>query len=318
MRASTVILTAAVMQMLGPRPAFVRTAYAEPAPTAIEELVMYGVDADTYELLRYTFNTDEYVRIGQVIDESGNVIEDMECLAYVPSGPFKGFYGASNFYEAQPAQVARIDAMDASAEWLPQAAGFGKIDGMVTVQDPVTGDWTLLASTRYSVEVDGDEDYPDDDGPCLIAIDMVTGRGTPVSIGIEHYRGLAISPDGELYGLSKDGDLWTCQPNPFDVQDQQENKVGATGFDKIEALEWAYGDSVDAIDASVFGVPAAWTANGALFGFDDDADSLLILNPADGDSRKIDCAFQTIDCEGMVFTTRFRDAFGAIVVEACD
>jgi hypothetical protein len=318
MRATTLIFAAAVMQLLGPRPAFVQTAYAEPVVTALEEVVMYGIDADTYELLRYTFDTDEYVRIGQVADENGNIIEDVECLAYVPSGPFKGFYGASNFYEAKPSRVARINAMDASAEWLPQTVGFGKIDGMVTVQNPVTGAWVLLASTRYSVEVDGSEDYPGDDGPCLVAIDLVTGRGTPVSIGIEHYRGLAISPGGDLYGLSKDGDLWTVRPNPTDVYDQQEDKVGPTGFDKIEALEWAYGDGVARIDAAAFGVPADWTANGILFGFDDDVDSLLILNPADGDTRKIACSFQTIDCEGMVFTTQWRDAHGAIVADACD
>ncbi|MHC4209517.1 MAG: hypothetical protein ACYTE6_15965 [Planctomycetota bacterium] len=318
MRTTTLILAAAVMQLLGPRPAFVRTAYAEAPETTIEELVMYGVDADTYELLRYTFNTDEYVRIGKVVDENGNVVEDMECLAQIPSGPHKGFYGASNFYEAQPSQVVKIDGLDASATWLPQTVGFGKIDGMVSVQDLVTGEWVLLASTRYSVEVDNDEDYPDDDGPCLVAIDLVTGRGTPISIGIEHYRGLAINPAGDLYGLSKDGDLWTCQPNPFDVQDQTENKLGSTGFDKIEALEWAYGDGVDAIDAAAFGVPAGWTDNGALFGFDDDTDSLLILNPSNGDSQKIPCAFQTIDCEGMVFTTLFRDSHGVIVADACD
>jgi hypothetical protein len=318
MRASTLILTAAVMQMLGPRPAFVRTAYAAPPTTTIEELVMYGVDADTYELLRYTFNTDEYVRIAQVVDENGKVVEDMECLAYVPSGPHKGFYGASNFYEAQPAQIVRIDAIDASAEWLPQTVGYGKIDGMVTVQNPVTGDWLLLASTRYSVEVDNDEDYPGDDGPCLVSIDLVTGRGTPVSVGIEHYRGLAINPDGDLYGVSKDGDLWTVRPNPFDIYDQQEDKVGPTGFDKVEALEWAYGDNVAGIDGSAFGVPNSWTDNGILFGFDDDADSLLVFNPSTGESQKIICAFQTIDCEGMVFTAQLRDAFGAIVVDACD
>jgi hypothetical protein len=306
------------MQLLGPRPAFVKTAYAEPAVTTLEEVVMYGIDADTYELLRYTFDTDEYVRIGVVTDENGNVVEDVEALAYIPSGPYKGFYGASNFYESKPSRVARITAMDASAQWLPQSVGFGKVDGMVTVQNQVTGDWVLLASTRYSVEVDGDENYEDDDGPCLIAIDLVTGRGTPVSIGIEHYRGLAINPDGEMYGLSMDGDLWTVQPNPLDIYDQQEDKVGPTGFDKIEALEWAYGDSVDRIDGAVFGVPPAWTQNGILFGFDDDTDSLLILNPANGDSQRIICSFQTIDCEGMVFTTKWRDAHGAIVAEACD
>ncbi len=79
MRATTLIYAAAVMQLLGPRPAFVRTAYAEATTTAIEEVVMYGIDADTYELLRYTFDTDEYVSIGVVTDENGNVVVDVEA-----------------------------------------------------------------------------------------------------------------------------------------------------------------------------------------------------------------------------------------------
>jgi hypothetical protein len=317
MRTRTLIFAAAVMQLLGPRPAFVRTVYAEPEVTTFEELVMYGIDADTYELLRYTFDTDEYVRIGVVEDENGNVVEDVECLAQIPSGPYKGFYGASNFYEARPSRIIKINGLDASGQWLPQSSGFGKVDGMATVQDPVTGDWILLASTRYSVEVDGDEDYPGDDGPCLIAIDLATGRGTPVSIGIEHYRGLAISPDGELYGLEKDGGLWTCRPNPSDIQDQQEDKIGESGYGKIEALEWAYGDLGARIYTSPH-APDSWSENGVLFGFDDDTDSLLIFNPSTGESRKVEASFQTIDCEGLVFTTQFRDAYGEIVVDACD
>jgi hypothetical protein len=58
MRTSTIFLTAAVMQLLGPRPAFVRTAYAEPANTRIAEVVIDGIDGHTNELLRYTFDTD--------------------------------------------------------------------------------------------------------------------------------------------------------------------------------------------------------------------------------------------------------------------
>ncbi len=60
MRTSTIYLAAAVLQLLGPRPDFVRTAYAVPADPAITEVVIYGIDADTNELLRFTFDTEPY------------------------------------------------------------------------------------------------------------------------------------------------------------------------------------------------------------------------------------------------------------------
>ncbi|MHC4320470.1 MAG: hypothetical protein ACYTF2_17550 [Planctomycetota bacterium] len=60
MRTSTIYLAAALMQLLGPRPDFVRTAYAEPAGPALTEVVIYGIDADTNQLLRYTFDTDPW------------------------------------------------------------------------------------------------------------------------------------------------------------------------------------------------------------------------------------------------------------------
>ena len=60
------LVGAAVLGLLG-------TTVESVGQTAIEEVVMYGIDADTYELLRYVFATDAYTRIGVVVDENGNV-----------------------------------------------------------------------------------------------------------------------------------------------------------------------------------------------------------------------------------------------------
>jgi len=60
MRTSTIYLAAAVMQLLGPRPDFVRTAYAEAPHTSLDAVVIYGIDGDTNELLRYTFDTGPF------------------------------------------------------------------------------------------------------------------------------------------------------------------------------------------------------------------------------------------------------------------
>ena len=63
----------------------------------------------------------------------------------------------------------------------------------------------------------------------------------------------------------------------------------------------------------------SWTDNnGVLSSFRDDTDSLLNINPNDGEAVKYDCSFQTIDGEGLVLTTQLRDSVGDIVVDACD
>jgi hypothetical protein len=304
MHARTVIIAAAVMQLLGPRPAFVRTAYAEVTTTAVEEVVMYGIDADTYELLRYTFDNDEYVRIGKVVDETGKVVEDVEALAYIPAGPHKGFYGGANYYEDKPSRLVRINALDATAETLPAEVGYEKVEGLVPVQNPITGEWRLLASTQNTSTDDGDH--------TLIWIDPATGAGSLIMDTNENYDGLTLAPDGTLYGVTRDSDLYTIDPVAG-----TETLLGVlSGFGAPEALEWAYGDDAAKID--VPGVPSDWTKNGVLFSFSDDDDALLILDPKTGDAVEYTCSFQTIDCEGLVFSTQFRDAHGAIVAEGCD
>ena len=306
MQTRTLIFAAAVMQLLGPRPAFVRTAYAEVTTTAIEEVVMYGIDADTYELLRYTFANDEYVRIGVVTDQNGNVVTDMESLAFIPNGPDKGIYGTANWYESKPTRLVKINPLDATGYVYPNQIGFAKGEGLVAAQSPVTGDWVLIGASKH--------DDPGDKDSMLFTIDPATGIGTFLMDPSPRFQGLALGPNGKLWGVTRDpGRLYNIDP----ASGSETLIDDVNGYDNTEALEWAFGDNLPRIDCTPT-VPASWTLDGVLFSFDDDKDSLLILNPANGDAIRYDCSFQTIDCEGLVFTTQFRDSFGAIVVDACD
>ncbi len=287
---------------------FTCAASAEPK-TDITELVMYGIDADTYELLRYTFHDDNYTRIGKVTDENDNVVEDVESLCYIPSGPYKGFYGGANFYEETPSRLVKINAMDARGVMLPQAVGFAKIEGMVAVLDGGTGEWFILATTQGEYYDDGDTEGD----PCLIRINPATGRGTKIRETAENFEGLAMGLDGTVLGTYED-ELYE-----IDLASGNDNRT-SSGHDlgKTEALEWAFGDA-GALGINTDGLcPGSWTTNGILFGFSDDEDALLIMDPDSGDAVKYPCSFATVDCEGLVFTTRIRDAFGEVVSEPCD
>jgi hypothetical protein len=305
-------VAAAVMPFWFPPALKVPMAYAEapPAPTPVEEVVMYGIDADTYELLRYTFGDDVYTRIGVVIDENGNVVEDVESLTYIPDGPNRGFYGGANYYESKPSRIVKINPMDASAVTLPAEVGYEKVEGLVPLQNPLTGEWKLLASTQHSDPGDGER--------TLLWIDPTTGAGTLIANTDENYDGLTLAPDGTLFGVTRDGELYTITVDPI-AGTATETPIGdLSGFDAPEALEWAYGDNADEIDCTGLVPNPSWTANGILFSFSDDSDALLIVHPVTGEAVEYVCSFQTIDCEGLVFTTAARDPYGKIVVEACD
>jgi len=116
--------------------------------------------------------------------------------------------------------------------------------------------------------------------------------------------------------------LWIIEPNPSDIYDQTETKVARIGnYGKCEALEFAFGDDSARIKVPNGGssvVPDSWTADGGLFGFDDDRDAFLIINPSTGAAVEWPSSFNTIDAEGFAFTTRNRDSWGVIVVDACD
>ena len=94
--------------------------------------------------------------------------------------------------------------------------------------------------------------------------------------------------------------------------------VGGLGYGKPEALEFGYGFAGDPIDLTSVGVPAAWTANGALMGFDDTGNSVRIIDPATGNTQEYPCSFATVDCEGLVVLTKLTDPYGRVVADPCD
>lgn len=286
------------------------------AQTELEEVVMYGIDSSSHHFLRYKFETDDFVDIGLVVDQFGAVVQDCEALTYIPNGPAKGIYAAANFYESSPTRLMKINGIDASAYKYPVNVGFNKIEGMTAVKDWVpnalTDNWSILAVSKHHNPGDGDH--------CLLLINPATGVGSMIMETAERYDGLALSPPGtpagQIYGWARDDGVWRITPtNPPATREVR--LPGTAPFTRVDTLEWAWGDVLPLIDATPF-APAAWTANGILFGFDDDSNKLLILDPATGNAVVYPSAFDTIDCEGLAFTTQIKDPYGPIVSEPMD
>ncbi len=259
--------------------------------TPFEEVVIYGIDGDTNQLMRYTFDTDTFHTIG-VVTANGSAVENTEGLTWVGSGPAKGMYCVPRD-GALSGKMLRINPMDASAEVVFNSLS-DDITAMVSFQ--VGSDWVILAW-----------DYNDDR---LLAMDPVTGAGQWLFGASLEIEGLAIGPDGTIYANS-DTDLYTV-----DLVAETFTHVGSTGTNKLESMEYCFGDQDPQID--VAGVPASWTADGVLLGFDDKGDSIEIINPATGETRQFSCSFATVDCEGLVTLTQLTDPYGKIVVEPCD
>jgi hypothetical protein len=281
--------------------ALLLTTQAAPAQTTpIEEVVMYGIDQGTNELLRYEFATDTFTRIGEVVDQNGKVVKDNEGLAFIPTGPNKGMYSTANYNGTKNTHLAKINPMDATATIMNM--NDWDVVGLVAARNAF-GEWTLLAVSKP--EDNGEGEY------ALKQIDPATGTVTILMGTSRGYEGLAVGPDGTLYAA------WHNKIYKIDPVAGTETSMGSTGFDDCEALEWAYGDyATGAI--TVAEAPGAWTDKGVLFAFSDYEDALYIINPQTAEGREYNCSFKALDCEGLVFTTQFRDSYGEIVVHACD
>jgi len=265
--------------------------------TDLSEVVMYGIDADTNELLRYSFETDEFVRIGAIVSEDGKKAEDCENLAWVPSGPARGMYTIPTKGNLR-GWLLRVNPFDGSAQRV-RDTGWRKVISMASIQNPVTGDWTILATDREKDHV-------------LFVIEPLTGNTVHLMDTQDDYEGLCVTPDGRLLANTVD-ELWEIDPGAG-----TEKKLGNLDYEKVEALEYAFGDGAPTIDATEAGVPAAWTANGVLFGFDDDSNALMLMDPATGKAVDYNCSFSTVDCEGLIFTTKNSDPYGRIIASPCD
>ncbi len=291
--------------------------------TQIDDVVMYAIENDSSELLRYTFVTDEFVTIGQVRDQNGNVLpEDMETAALIPWGPHMGIYAVCNYFEAsgKPSRLLRVSGFDASAWVYPTHIGFGKVEGMVA-KELTPGNWVLVASSARGPELaNGNPKSSTNQGPHIFLIDPATGQALPGGEPSQHsYEGLALNPQNVLYGVDPDSKVYRLNVvfSPFDYVGEVSNVAFSPNYDQPETLEWAYGDNQPAVIVGN-SVPASWTANGILFSFSDDADAFLVINPLTGEVKELNCSFTAFDAEGLIFTTKRRDPWGVITVDACD
>ena len=270
-------------------------------PTQVDELVMYSIDADTDELLRYQFETDEFSVIGTVRDAAGTTLRDMEGLVYIPAGPHRGLY-VSPIDGTHQGKLAKLSVFDATAtvfadQILDLNGSAVMVDGMIAHLDPATQSWKIWATLSSH--------------DALIEIDPATGTGQVITNLDRGYAGLAQGPDGMMYGIKSDA-FYRIDPVTFD-----ETLLGTHSFGKTEGLEYAFGDNAPQVE--IPNVPGSWTADGVLFAFSDDNDTLLVFNPATGEEPiPFTGSFQTVDCEGIVFVTKTQDPFATVLAPLFD
>jgi hypothetical protein len=270
------------------------TAWAQ-TPTPIEEVVIYGIDGQTDEMLRYTFDTDTYQVIGVVQTASGEIAYDTENLTWVPSGPAKGMYASPRGSGPLEGYLIKINPFDGSCEALLDTRPWKDINGMVTLWKD--GKWQILCS-----------DYNDQE---LIWIDPETLTMTyAMSYSVE-IEGLAADGSGNVYG-NTDEALYA-----IDLVAETVTLIGDCGTGKMESLEMGFGDNTPEMQIS--GIPAAWTVDGVLMGFDDSEDELMIIDPATGNAQAYaPCAFAAADCEGIVVLTNLQDPSTVVLDPAGD
>lgn len=144
----------------------------------------------------------------------------------------------------------------------------------------------------------------------LISIDPETGIGELEMDLARTYEGLARSNEGVLMGISNNA---LYRIDPFS---DTETLRGAQLFEDVEALEYALGDEDPAV--SVPGVPDSFTQFGALIGFSDRHNTMMVFDPATGQSQSYFGSLGTADVEGIVFINTSNDLWETILSSAFD
>ena len=256
-------------------------------PTPLDEVVMYGIDGDTNELLRYAYATDEYTVIGVVTADDGRSLDKAEALTYIPSGPNKGMYAIPEEGDLA-GHLIRISPMGATAEVIADT-GMTEVTGMVARFNTGTGAWEVFVGTRTN----------------LVAMDPGTGSYVELMTTSDTFECLALTVDDRLLVMADDK-MWE-----LDWTAGTRTEIGTTdGYKKIEAMEFAFGNN---IEITVPGVTPSWTVDGALLGFDDRENALVVINPNTAEVVTIPCSFAAVDCEGVVMFTERTDPFGTVV-----
>lgn len=288
-------------------------AAAPPQETTIDDVVTYTIDSDTFELLRYAFETEEFAAVGVVATVSGEVIEDCESLAYVPDGPDKGVYSAPT-KGPYARHIVKIDPLTAIATvFLATAVPANrKVTGMVSYWDGGDGQWYVLAASSEALASDPDRSEsrvliridPKDGTSAIVATKAMLGDG-------RRFEGLAIDARGYLYAISRTHFYRIHHEAGYWVED-----FGETGLDKAEAFEIAFGDFQYSI--TIPGVDPSWTQYGVFFVASEQPQQFGVLNPADGSFAEYlvggsPSTFVTKDAEGLiVVTVRHDPLFGVL------
>ena len=253
--------------------------------TDVGEIVMYGIDADTDQLLRYNFDTDVFTVVTTFSTEM-----HIEAMCWIPEGQAKGMYAVPErgSYENQ---IIRIHPFDGS--WTPYFNLNERITGGTGYFDPDLGRWVMMW-------VEHDSDY-------LLTMDPMTGNVSTIVPSVANFEGIALAANGTtVYGVT------TTKLYKVNLNTGVETYIGAMpGADKVESLAFAFGDDDPAVE--VPGVPVAWTQGGMLVAFDDDNTDLLIINPSNADVIRYACSFAGVDVEGIVFMTKATDPLGKVV-----
>ena len=116
----------------------------------------------------------------------------------------------------------------------------------------------------------------------------------------------------QLFATDMHSRLWELDPVA-----RTETIIGDVNYAGIGALEYAFGDEQPRIKLPLVGqnvVPDNWTMNGILFGFSEPSDALLIIDASTGAAVKWPGFFDSINCQGLVFTTQLRDPYQPILV----
>jgi hypothetical protein len=193
-----------------------------PLETTVAEIVLYAIDADTNELLRYSFSNDNIVSMGPVSTASGTKLEDMEGLSYVSDGQDKGLYTVPT-KGSHEGHLVHIDPLSGLATpFGPNVvASDRKLTGMIAEHDPGSDTWSLLAAEGDNVKSDPNRIEP----RRLIRINPRTGISWPVATLTDgrRFEGLARDSKGDAQpkvdvpgvgnGWTKDGALFVFDDN---------------------------------------------------------------------------------------------------------
>lgn len=296
--------------------------HGQPEPTPISELVIYGLDGDfgtngeggsPGRLFRFVpGDNGAYQSIGPtVLASTGQELWDWEALAFVPGGPAMGLYAVPNDNQVGPAKfrLVKISMFDATCT-IVGTEDLGNFRGATVIKNGA-GEWRILGHRTA-----GPQSY-------LMVVNPATGArepypgwvlngGTELEVN-KRMWGLARDINGVLFGVTHQGNesqIWR-----IDMATGAATALsgGAANAPRVEALEFAFGDTTPAFS----GLPAATAGwpfeRGTLMGFADDNETMYVFNPETG----LGVPLATIagfpidvpwtDVEGLVFLTKLQD-----------